>query len=401
MQGFRSLRLCGILILPAITALVALPAPALTRHADADVLGYFSASYDEARHRFLQSAAMADARIESYRHPLAGPDGSPLYIDVAVVGPDDAVSVLVIASGTHGIEGFAGSAIQTGLLLEGVSHQLPPGLGLVMIHAVNPYGFAWLRRVNEDNVDLNRSFVDHTLPHPPNPGYERLAQAAAPGTLSTWANIRSAVQLYWYRLSEGKEALRSAMSQGQYSHPRGLFYGGSTVTWSGRTVLEIIGKHLSAAKRTVFIDVHTGLGPYGTAEIIMNVPVDSDAYRHAADCWGDHVRSTKAGTSVSADITGSLKLAVQGALPGTEVTAVSLEFGTRPATEVFWALRAENWLYHHGGAAHPDGEEIRSRLLQVFYPPDADWKHAVWSEGNTAIYRALGCLEENTRPAKP
>ena len=30
-----------------------------------------------------------------------------------------------------------------------------------MIHALNPFGFAHLRRANEDNVDLNRNFVDH------------------------------------------------------------------------------------------------------------------------------------------------------------------------------------------------------------------------------------------------
>lgn len=27
-----------------------------------------------------------------------------------------------------------------------------------MVHVLNPYGMAWLRRVNENNVDLNRNF---------------------------------------------------------------------------------------------------------------------------------------------------------------------------------------------------------------------------------------------------
>src|SRR5262249_1170126 len=30
---------------------------------------------------------------------------------------------------------------------------------LVLIHAINPFGFFALRRVNEDNVDLNRNFL--------------------------------------------------------------------------------------------------------------------------------------------------------------------------------------------------------------------------------------------------
>lgn len=385
-------------VLIAIAATAALPRPAYARQADDNVLGYFSSSYEEARYKFLQSAGMAGAYIESYRHPLAGPGDTPLYTDVAVVGRDDATRALVIASGTHGIEGFAGSAIQTGLLREGISNQLPPNLKLVMIHAVNPYGFAWLRRVNEDNIDLNRNFVDHALQHAANPGYERLADLAAPETLSLWSNIQAAVGLYWYRLTMGKEALRVALSRGQYSHPRGLFYGGTTATWSSRTVLKVIGKHLSAVTRAVFIDVHTGLGPFGAAEIITNAPVATAAYRQAVECWGDYVKSTKTGASVSADISGPLKLAVPRAVPGAEVTAVSLELGTLDDSEVFWALRAENWLYHHGNSRDTDAQRIRSRLLQAFYPQDDTWKRAVWNAGNTAAHKALACIKGNTIP---
>ena len=34
-----------------------------------------------------------------------------------------------------------------------------PPLRCVLLHALNPFGFAWRRRVNEDNVDLNRNFL--------------------------------------------------------------------------------------------------------------------------------------------------------------------------------------------------------------------------------------------------
>jgi len=385
---------CSIPALLAGTAVLALAGPACARQADEDVPGYFSTTYEEARHRFLKSAGIAGAHVESYRHPLSGPDETPLYTDVAIIGPDDAHQALVVVSGTHGIEGFAGSAIQTGLLREGVSGQLPPDLRLVMIHAVNPYGFAWMRRVNEDNIDLNRNFIDHAVVHPANPGYARLAEVVAPETLSTWSDIRAAFELYWYRLTKGKEALQVALSQGQYSHPRGLFYGGTSGTWSGKTVLEIIGKHLSTVTRAAFIDVHTGLGPFGAAEIIMNVPADTQAYQHAVECWGDDVRSTKAGESVSADIRGSLKLAVPGVIPRAEVTAVSLELGTFPASEVFRALRAENWLYHHGGGGYKDAQGIRSRFLRAFYPQDDAWKRAVWNAGKSAVHKALECISK-------
>ena len=54
-----------------------------------------------------------------------------------------------------------------------------------MVHAINPHGFAWSRRVTEDNVDLNRNFVDHAQPYPSNPGYEELRAAICPATRSS------------------------------------------------------------------------------------------------------------------------------------------------------------------------------------------------------------------------
>ena len=73
---------------------------------------------------------------------------------------------MVIISETHGVEGFCGSGCQVGFLVERVYEGLPKTVGVALVHALNPYGFAWLRRVNEDNVDLNRNFRDFTEPPP-------------------------------------------------------------------------------------------------------------------------------------------------------------------------------------------------------------------------------------------
>jgi hypothetical protein len=357
-------------------------------------LNFFSVTYEEARNKFLQSAEAAGARIESYQHPLAGPDGLAMYTDIALIGPEDAETVLVLGSGTHGVEGFAGSAVQVGLLQEGINQRIPSDLRLVMIHAINPYGFAHRRRVNEDNVDLNRNFVDHSAPYPNNPGYEALADVAAPKLLSFWENTKVRLKLYWYRLKEGKSQLRRAISQGQFSHPEGLFYGGKLVTWSNTTLSTTVKKHLSSARRVMFIDFHTGLGGYGDAEVIMNVSKESPAYGRAKSCWDEQVRTTVEGESVSVHISGSLKLAIPKMLPQAEVTAVSLEFGTFSVSDVFWALRAENWLHHYGGDAHPKKEKIKSELLRVFYPKDNAWKRAVWEKGRSVVDKSLICMRK-------
>ena len=81
----------------------------------------------------------------------------------------------MLISGTHGVEGFAGSALQVGLLDEGIQNELSPESAVLMIHAINPYGMAHLRRFNEDNVDLNRNFRDHAKTPPENCAYQKLA----------------------------------------------------------------------------------------------------------------------------------------------------------------------------------------------------------------------------------
>lgn len=356
---------------------------------DTGVSLFFSNSYKEARNKFLEASKAAEACIESFQNPHTGPQGEALYMDVAAIGPKSAKIILVLGSGTHGVEGFAGSGIQTGLLREGIASALKPNIRIIMIHAINPYGFAHLRRANEDNVDLNRNFIDHAKPYSKNDGYVELADVISPKSISFWENTKLRLKFLWYRLKNGKAALKGAVSEGQYTHSKGLFFGGQKETWSNKTLREIARRYLSNAHKVIFIDFHTGLGPYGNAEVIMNVNANDPAYKRAVQWWGDRVKTTVSGESHSVNIQGSLKLAIPKMGPRVEVTAVSLEFGTYPAKEVFWALRAENWLHHYGGKGHPDAEKIKAELVRVFYPDTEDWKLQVWQQGKKIVNQAL------------
>jgi len=177
-------------------------------------LNYFSSSYQVARETFIKAAQEVGASIESFQNPHMSPLGEPLFTDVAI----------------------------------------------------NPYGFAHLRRSNEDNIDLNRNFIDHTKPYPENEGYEELADVILPKSLSARANIELQISLLLYRLKHGQAAMKRAVSSDQFSHPQGLFLGGHHEAWSNRTLKEIASRYLSNAKRVVFIDVHTGLGPFVGAD---------------------------------------------------------------------------------------------------------------------------------------
>jgi hypothetical protein len=362
-------------------------------HLSAKEKKYFSSSYEEARVKFLAASRTAGATIENFKNPKTGPLGHSLYADVAILGPKDAKTTLVLQSGTHGVEGFAGSAIQTGLLLNGLASQVGPNFRVVFIHALNPYGFSHLRRMNEDNIDLNRNFIDHSKPYPQNKNYDALADTIELKSYSFWSVKFSLFKMLWYKWTHGEGALQAAVSRGQYTHPKGLFYGGRFKAWSNKTLREILGRYMSGSRKVVFIDFHTGLGSYGNAEIILNVPITSPAYQRAVKWWGhNRTKSTKAGESVSPDLTGTLKLSVPAMIPHAEVTAVSLEFGTVPPKEVFQALQSENWLHHHGGKNYPRANEIKAKLLRAFYPNTDDWNARIWAQGKEIVEKTISIL---------
>ena len=110
----------------------------------------FSLSYQIARNRFREAASALDARPEEFAIDSKGPGEEDLTIDVAHVGEARPGSAVVVSSGLHGIEGFFGSAIQLAWLTAlkcGIT--LPKQSAIVLVHAMSPFGFAWLRRCDE------------------------------------------------------------------------------------------------------------------------------------------------------------------------------------------------------------------------------------------------------------
>ena len=206
-------------------------------------LANFSSTYLQARENFLAAAEAAGAELDSFVKPVKGAEGEDLFTDVALLGPESARTVLTICSGTHGVEGFCGSAIQTGLLRDGIAGRLPADVRVVMIHALNPYGFSHFRRFNEDNVDLNRNFIDHRQPHAKNPAYDALYGAINPRADSRLQRDVAFLRLLLQRTLKGKRKLKVAITQGQHTHPAGLFFGGTCETWSNQTLRRICERY--------------------------------------------------------------------------------------------------------------------------------------------------------------
>jgi hypothetical protein len=350
---------------------------------------YFPADYRSARAAFLKASEAAQLSATTRPHPTAaGADGKSLFLDVATIGPRDARSALLLISGTHGVEGYFGSAVQTGLLREGLAKRALRRSKVVLLHALNPFGFSWNRRVNEDNADVNRNFVDHR--HPPlNEAYDSLADAIAPNDFSD-ETIRAAnARLSAYAREKGPFALQAAISSGQWRHDKGVYYGGAQDSWSARVLKDVFREEFADVEQLTVIDFHTGLGDCGAAEMITEDIPGSAGYERAKSLWGESVASSEAGESVSAPLKGTIDKAVAAWTAGKTLTFAALEVGTAPVRDVFDALRRDNWLHAYAGMTHAQAKAIKRQIRDAFYPDTTEWKRKVWDHAAGAVERAL------------
>ena len=352
----------------------------------------FSATYAEARAKFRATAESAGGGLESFENPGRGPDGGDLSTDVAWFGPRSAEKVLVMVSGTHGVEGFCGSGAQIDWLRRGERATLPAGTAALLVHAINPYGFAWLRRVTEENIDLNRNWIDFADPAPTNPGYDELADAAVPPTWTAESQIASSRVLRAYSEAHGALALQQALSGGQYNHARGVFYGGAGPSWARRTQEAIYQAYLGQAGRVAIIDYHTGLGPWGYAEPIMSDPAGSPGFRRGAAWYGGNITTPLDGSSTSAVTAGDNLAAAPQLLAHAEVTGMALEVGTQETMTVLNALRADAWLHAHGDLTSDEGRAIKAQIRDAFYGDADDWKGMVAGQSLLAVKQAIAGL---------
>ena len=358
-------------------------------------LAAFSDSYAEARKKFVDAARRAGAKLASYKHPdERGPGGEALYLDVSVLGPGDAARVFVVGSGTHGIEGYSGSAAQRAWLRS--KPRLPKDTAVVFFHAQNPWGFAHKTRVTEENVDLNRNFIDFSRPLPANPGYAELQPVIA---IRDWNEESIAgvfARLDAYREKVGEKAFSDAFNGGQYSHPDGIFYGGARPQWSNSAFRAAVETHLGRARKVAFMDLHTGIGPYLEHIYLCFHAEGSPARERARAWWGERAVNLQGVTHKKlATYSGTIIDAVTEMLPAAEVTSIVVEFGTRPRHEMQRAGMAQRWMRFEGPRDPVLAAKVRREYEAAFYPADPEWRKAVLAQSKEFIDRGVAGISSS------
>jgi len=361
------------------------------------VVEAFSSSYAQARVKFLDAAREAGLPVTSYPHPLPGRDGEVLALDVALDGPPDADQLLMLSSGCHGVEGYCGSGVQVAALYDAAFRAscAAAGVAVLYLHALNPYGFSYIRRLTHENVDLNRNFQDFSKPLPENRVYRDLHSLLLP---DKWPpGPLNVAALAWYVVTHGMKAGQAAVSGGQYEFADGLFYGGVAPTWSNQALRQVLRAHAAHAGRLAWIDLHTGLGAAGACERGFAGKSDDHAgMARARQWWGGNgatpITTFGDGSSVSAPLTGLMWSAVFDECPNAEITAIGMEFGTKSLLQVLQALRAEQWLTNHPGAPAAQAAQIRQDLRDAFFVDTPDWKEKIVSQARQAMLQAIDGL---------
>ncbi len=340
----------------------------------------FSLDYATARQRFRESAERTGARLESMPLDVKGPGGEDLAIDIAWLGSHNPRRVVLHSSGLHGVEGFAGSAVQVQLFEQ--PPEMPEDLALIVVHVLNPFGMAWLRRVNENNVDLNRNFLPDGAHQGAPPAYRKLNTFLNPQ--SPPSSDLFAIKAVYLILRYGMGTLKQAVAGGQYEYPKGLFFGGKRLENGLRQYHAFLRGRLGSVESALAIDVHTGLGKYGENTLLVSAR-DSDRLRSV---FGKSVCAMDPERSPVYRIEGGLPGLVSDALPNARVDFVGQEFGTYNPIKVLHVLREENRWHHHGSGTldHPS----KRALVLAFCPDDMSWRGAVLKRGRDLMDQALG-----------
>ena len=354
---------------------------------------FFAPTYAAARAGFLEGVRRLGIAPESHVHPTArGAQDEALAMDAALAGDPEGASLLVVTAGTHGVEGFCGSGCQRALLADDdlLRRATSGGVAILLVHAVNPYGFSHLRRANEDNVDLNRNFVDFAAPRELNEAYATLHDLLVPVEWPPTEAIRT--ELAAREAAMGSPAFRAVVTSGQGVRADGLFYSGAKPTWSNLTLRDIVRRYGAGRKRVGWIDVHTGLGPPGHGEKIFAGRNDAAELARSRAWYGADVTSYYDGGSASAEVKGPVPTCVYEECPAAEPTSIALEYGTRPMETVLGAIRGDHWLHTHPDAPAAMRAAIKQAMHEAFYVDTDEWRGMVLGQARTAFLQAVTAL---------
>ena len=343
-------------------------------------------NYHDFRKRFLEGVQKQKLQLHSVQVRGLSPSGKPLFTDIAYSVINPQMPTLVHVSGVHGIEGYLGSNIQSSILeSEGLSIEKLQNLNVVFVHALNPYGMSWYRRVNAHNVDLNRNYYRNEVERPVNAEFDLFAplfeKRPAEKKWKIWKTVLFAILKMGFRKAAG------AIAKGQYHQPESLFYGGSEIEPEIHDTLHFLQKILKGCKELYVIDVHSGLGRFGAESFILDgLQIEQDEI-----FWKTTLESELINPMVDKKYyraEGTLADAFRDHFSESKLLYIFEEFGTMSLYQVFKTLSHE-----HKTFLKLKLDRLRAfQMIATFFPYGKGWRTKTTECGRLTYFKVFDSI---------
>jgi len=368
-----------------------------------DILSLFPKTYEASRERFRSNLSLIQKywpKAKLSNHKILGDED--LTIDwITSDALETNEKVLIFTTAEHGIEGYVGSAMQQRFLETFLPRLDPRTTGLLLVHSINPWGMKYHRRVNPNNVDLNRTFVyDNSFDKAVNPQYDNLLdllRADKPFKNLTFSNVGYYLKLTQKVLQMGWAGFRSAYLLGQYRHQDGLFYGGDGYQDETKVAINLYRGAFETYKQILHLDMHTGYGPRYQMSLVNSVHETgtSKEFEKKFNYPLVVAANPKEFYAIQGDMIDFVYEMWQHEFSENKLFATAFEFGTygdgfKGKVGMPRAMAFENRLYWQGTDNRNLAERVKYDFEELFNPFAPDWKEKAVRDADQAFEGILG-----------
>ena len=326
-----------------------------------------------------------------------------LYIDnFYIPALKEQKNLIVLTTGVHGMEGYIGS-----VMLDVFFEEIYDGLnkddtGVLVVANVNPYGMKYMRRYNENNVDLNRNFIMdwERFDLSSNKDYPKVQSFLEPvGKIGNafWHEVGFYLNLAKEAIFTGADVISDALLTGQYESPQGVYYGGTGDEASTKYLKGVFNDCLEGEyENIVHIDIHSGYGPRYNM-VIFNSVYETMTEAETKEAFGyDYVIShdSESFYATTGDTTDYFYRLAESKNTDKELFSTCFEFGTIGDEFMDTILSLKYTVDENRNHWYPTGnntsaEVVKENYYELFYPTEKEWREKTIEDFKTATKGVL------------
>lgn len=352
---------------------------------------YFAntADYDDVRQNLkalVQSLRDNGATVSVGEYAVDEADG--LYIDsIFLPAKSKNQNLIILTTGVHGIEGYIGSAMLNVFFEEIYPTLNTENTGVMVIANVNPYGMKYMRRYNENNVDLNRNFIIDwdNFDLASNKDYPEVKNFLQPEKKignAFWHEVGFWGKLGFNAVTKGADKISDALLTGQYEYPDGVYYGGNGDEKSTAYLKSVFSECLDGEyENLVHIDIHSGYGPRYNM-VIFNSVYETMTEKETKKAFGyDYVIShdSESFYATTGDTTDFFYRLADSKNSQKDLFSTCFEFGTIGDGFIDSILSLkytvdENRQHFYPSSNKTTAKVVEEHYKELFYPTETKWR---------------------------